>query len=97
MNAGKYFVYEESTLGYVRPDMPGMFNPLAGERDHQCGGFHLLEDEMADLRPATVADFDHYRVQVPPDFQDHSVRFAGSAMEPQECLPTPKEADTQHP
>ncbi len=73
MSTGKYFVYEENTIGYVRHDMPGMFNPLAGERDHQCGGFHLLENEMADLRPATVADFAYYGVQVPPDFQCRSV------------------------
>lgn len=70
----KYFVYEESTLGYVRPDMPNRFTPLAGERDHQCGGFHLLEAEMADLRPATASDFENYRVQLPSDFKEQTTQ-----------------------
>ncbi|MBU2760296.1 hypothetical protein [Acidithiobacillus sulfurivorans] len=69
-----YFVYEESTLGIVRPDRPNRFTPLAGERDHQYGGFHLLDAEMADLRPATASDFENYRVQLPPDFKDQTTR-----------------------
>jgi hypothetical protein len=67
--AGKYFVYEEGTLGYVRPDMPDVFAPLAGERDHRSGGFHVLESERAALRPATEADFARFRVLLPPDFE----------------------------
>ncbi|OCX72460.1 hypothetical protein A6M27_01105 [Acidithiobacillus thiooxidans] len=66
----KYFVYEEHTLGFIRQDeAPDFFTPLAGERDWRNGGFHLLDSEKANLRPATEADFEKYRVVPPPDFR----------------------------
>ncbi|WP_143214966.1 ArdC family protein, partial [Acidithiobacillus albertensis] len=61
----KYFVYEEHTLGFIRQDeAPDFFMSLSGD-----GGFHLLDSEKANLRPATEADFEKYRVGLPPDFR----------------------------
>lgn len=66
---GKYFVYEENTLGFMRPDeIPNYFTPLAGSCDWRNGGFRLLDSEKAALRLATEADFAKYRVSLPPDF-----------------------------
>lgn len=66
----KYYVFEGS-LGYVRPDMPMLFSPLAGDRDHG-GAFHFLESERNQMRPATPEDFAFFRVQLPPDFSEEN-------------------------
>lgn len=69
VNHDKYFVYEEHTLGFIRQDeAPNFFTPLAGQRDWRNGGFTVLDTEKADLRPATEADFEKYRVVLPSDF-----------------------------
>ncbi|MBU2834214.1 DUF1738 domain-containing protein [Acidithiobacillus thiooxidans] len=71
MATDKYFVLDEHTLGFIRPDeAPDFFTPLAGERDWRRGGFHVLQNEKTNLRPATEADFEKYRVVPPPDFRE---------------------------
>lgn len=75
MATDKYFVLDEHTLGFIRPDeAPDFFTPLAGERDWRRGGFHVLQNEKTDLRPATEADFEKYRVVPPPDFRKELAR-----------------------
>jgi hypothetical protein len=59
----KYFVLNENTLGYIDPI--GRFDPLAGSvlkggLDWKNGPISYFS--MDDMRPATLQDFEDYRV-----------------------------------
>ncbi len=63
----KYVVKDEHTLGYLRGDQMGVLagSVMRGGHDWKNGEVHT---SGAKIRAATLADFDTYRVQVPPDF-----------------------------
>ncbi len=68
-----YIVKGEHTLGFVLGPAPGggFFQPLAGKVIGASG--HDPKNGVAcfgldDWRPATLADFDHFRVMPPPGF-----------------------------
>lgn len=74
MNTGilYYAVYMENTLGYLFAingrNYLGILHAsiLKGSTFNWLGGAILVD--MANVRRATVKDFDDYRVCVPPDF-----------------------------
>lgn len=62
-----YHVKGDHTLGYVNPAQPGLFWPLG----RSVSG-HAWQDGSVpadDLRPATLADFERFRVQPPPGWE----------------------------
>ena len=68
-----YYVLNGHTLGYIQHHQPGIFgvlhgNPYLGARDWKNGPVILMGDE--DLVPATLADFDRFRVCPPPGWSD---------------------------
>ena len=73
----QYVVYKENTLGYVFKNNHGTFlfgvlhgSVLKGGFDGLSGPHFLLPSELQYLRTATLADFDEYRVCLPPDFKE---------------------------
>lgn len=69
-SAVAYVVKDEHTLGYIFDAQPGLMGVLSSKK----GGHHPNGGPVsifgADIRPATKADFDVFRVVVPPDFKD---------------------------
>lgn len=68
-----YFIYKEHTLGYLYQYPSGNKylgvlhgSILRGSPHHWMNGPIIVSDK--ELRPATIADFDTYRVCLPPDF-----------------------------
>ncbi len=69
-----YFIYNEHTLGYLYEFEVGgnqylgilHGSVLRGSPHHWINGPILVSDK--ELRPATSADFNAYRVCLPPDF-----------------------------
>lgn len=64
LHKAAYFVKGGHTLGFIYPAQPQLFNILAGKP--QLGG-HDWKDgfvayDPADLKPATRADFEYFRV-----------------------------------
>ena len=65
MKQSAYYVYEGNTLGYVNRAQPSVFCPLSANihgRDWRNGPFHLLPAEVDALSPATLEDFERFRV-----------------------------------
>ena len=68
MNTTQYIVKNEHTLGFIVSDMEMQIlagNPLLGGHCWRDGTAAFLKN---DIRPATRADFDKFRVMVPPNF-----------------------------
>lgn len=63
-----YFVKDGHTLGYIYKAQPNVFNVLAGSvlkggYDPLCGFVHIFgPDRDNGLRPATLEDFETFRV-----------------------------------
>lgn len=68
-----YVVQDEHTLGYVRDDMPKYVYILhasvlkGATNTTQHAAYNMISPDTK-LRPATIKDFDEFRVMVPPDF-----------------------------
>jgi hypothetical protein len=65
-----YVVLNENTLGYINNESPNTMGVLAGSI---IRGGHSWENgpvtivpTVDKMRPATPADFDNYRVEIPP-------------------------------
>jgi hypothetical protein len=68
----RYVVKDENTLGYIDPATPTVMGVMSGcilygGHDPKNGQVAIVPGHTS-LRPATAADFDFYRVSVPPDF-----------------------------
>ncbi len=66
----RYVVKDGHTLGYIKAQQPNVMGVLVGSvlrggHDWQCGPVRIFEGD--DIRDATRADFESFRVAVPPD------------------------------
>lgn len=79
-----YVVLDEASLGYLQEPMSPTttFWPLAGCHDGKNGGVAAFGGE---IRPATEADFERFRVTVPPDFDLPKVQRCASSIANKEC------------
>lgn len=64
----QYIVLNENTLGYITDLQPTLMGVLAGKPQH--GGHDPKNGPVPigptdDVRAANIADFDHFRVEVP--------------------------------
>jgi hypothetical protein len=70
----RYVVLDENTLGYINSEQPDVLGVLAASILR--GAVHSWLDgpvailQTKNIRPATVADFNAFRVAVPPDFKE---------------------------
>lgn len=65
----KHVVKNEHTLGYTHDERtvyPLASKPWDGGHDPKNGGVACFP---RDIRPATAADFEYYRVKTPPNFE----------------------------
>ena len=80
-----YVVVNENTLGYIQPERPSWFNVLHGSvfkggRNWKNGAVPLSPNDQ--VRPATLEDFDEYRVISPPGFGEGNARDRSTGDEP---------------
>lgn len=64
----RYVVKDGHTLGYIFDAQPGLMGVLSSTKGghHPNGG--PVSISFSEIRPATVEDFETFRVKVPPDF-----------------------------
>jgi hypothetical protein len=65
MPTARYFVKDGHTLGYVYDEAPGQFNVLHGsvlKGGHDWKNGPVAISPICKLEPATLADFEEYRV-----------------------------------
>ncbi len=84
LDEAKYLVFNDNTLCYRQDgtEMLGVLSSNASGRDWKNGPF--LPAASDQLRPATVADFDRFRVMLPPDFQQQPGIETAPPSNPQE-------------
>jgi hypothetical protein len=63
----QYLVLDEHTLGYIDPRQPHVFgilhaSVLRGSTFDRLAGFTLVQPGIHNLRPATLEDFEAFRV-----------------------------------
>lgn len=64
-----YHVLNENTLGYIKQERPNWFGVLAGKPQlggHDWKNGDVFIGRLDVIRPATLVDFDFYRVCPPP-------------------------------
>jgi hypothetical protein len=65
----EYVVKDDVTLGYIFKEQPGVMGVLSGNKDGHNWKNGPVSTFGSKIRFATEADFETFRVQVPPDFQ----------------------------
>lgn len=65
----RYVVKDRHTLGYIFDAQPDLMGVLSSNKD----GHHYINGPVSifgsNIKPATVDDFETFRVMLPPDFK----------------------------